>query len=83
VRGTRAEGRRRARPAVGVWSGDQRRAGHTEAALRLYAERHPDVSFRVTWQRADAAAADVRAGRAAPAVAARSFVEKASAALAT
>ncbi|MGN9812173.1 ABC transporter substrate-binding protein [Micromonospora sp. BQ11] len=35
------------------WYGDRKRAEITEKALRLYSERNPQVSFRVTWQGAD------------------------------
>lgn len=32
------------------WWGAERRAELTEQALNLYTERHPNVTFRVTWQ---------------------------------
>ncbi|BCJ66509.1 ABC transporter substrate-binding protein [Polymorphospora rubra] len=32
------------------WWGGERRAELTEQALRLYSSRHPEVTFRVTWQ---------------------------------
>jgi multiple sugar transport system substrate-binding protein len=32
------------------WFGDQQRADRTESALRLYTQRHPDVTVKVTWQ---------------------------------
>ncbi|RKN39919.1 ABC transporter substrate-binding protein [Micromonospora endolithica] len=32
------------------WYGDEGRAAITEKALRLYSERNPRVTFRVTWQ---------------------------------
>ncbi|MDG4833181.1 extracellular solute-binding protein [Solwaraspora sp. WMMD1047] len=32
------------------WWGAERRAELTEQALNLYTERHPEVTFRVTWQ---------------------------------
>ncbi|GIF72774.1 ABC transporter substrate-binding protein [Asanoa siamensis] len=32
------------------WYGDQARAEHTEAALKLYSTRHPGTNFKVTWQ---------------------------------
>ncbi|MCF0095442.1 extracellular solute-binding protein [Micromonospora sp. MH99] len=35
------------------WWGGARRAELTEKALRLYSQRNPQVSFRVTWQGAD------------------------------
>ncbi|MGW3894257.1 ABC transporter substrate-binding protein [Micromonospora profundi] len=35
------------------WWGGQKRAELTEKALRLYSERNPRVTFRVTWQGAD------------------------------
>jgi ABC-type glycerol-3-phosphate transport system substrate-binding protein len=35
------------------WWGDTKRAQLTEKALRLYSQRNPRVTFRVTWQGAD------------------------------
>ncbi|WP_030490422.1 ABC transporter substrate-binding protein [Micromonospora chokoriensis] len=35
------------------WWGDTNRAALTEKALRLYSDRNPRVTFRVTWQGAD------------------------------
>ncbi|GIF64539.1 ABC transporter ATP-binding protein [Asanoa ishikariensis] len=32
------------------WWGDQDRAERTEAALKLYSNRHPGTTFKVTWQ---------------------------------
>ncbi|SNT15398.1 multiple sugar transport system substrate-binding protein [Asanoa hainanensis] len=32
------------------WWGDQGRAERTEAALKLYSNRHPGTTFKVTWQ---------------------------------
>ncbi len=32
------------------WWGDQDRAERTEAALKLYSNRHPGTAFKITWQ---------------------------------